>query len=67
MVSVDSQDQTDSVFLPDTERDDAHIVDVLIEERCPSFVSHWSWPVVRPALYRMLGYKKAVEKISWVL
>lgn len=61
MVSVDSQDQTDSVFLPDAERDDAHIVDVLIEERCPSFVAHWSWPVVRPALYRMLGYKKAVE------
>ena len=52
--------QTASAFLP--AEDDAarrHIVDRLIQERCPSFVSHWSWPVVRPVLYRMLGYGKA--------
>jgi putative hemolysin len=36
-----------------------HIVDILIEERCPSFVKHWSWPVVRPVIYQMLGYRKA--------
>ena len=41
--------------------DDKHIIDVMIEERCPSFVSHWTWPVVRPMLYRALGYKKAVR------
>ncbi len=36
-----------------------HIVDVLIEERCPSFVRHWTWPLVRPPLYQLLGYRKA--------
>ena len=38
---------------------EGHIVDILIEERCPSFVQHWTWPVVRPVLYSLLGYKKA--------
>ncbi|MAP95835.1 MAG: acyltransferase [Ponticaulis sp.] len=55
-----------ALFLPDEERDDAHIVDVLIEERCPSFVSHWTWPIIRPVLYRMLGYKRAVEMADLV-
>lgn len=55
-----------SVFLPDAERADAHIVDVLIEERCPSFVAHWTWPIVRPVLYRMLGYRRAVEMADFV-
>ncbi|MDZ4762599.1 MAG: 1-acyl-sn-glycerol-3-phosphate acyltransferase [Alphaproteobacteria bacterium] len=36
-----------------------HIVDILIEERCPSFVRHWTWPVVKPVLYALLGYRKA--------
>ena len=44
-----------------SERSDAHIVDILIEERCPSFVSHWSWPVVRPVIRQLLGYAKAVR------
>ena len=43
----------------DRETRDGHIVDILIEERCPSFVQHWTWPMVRPVLYRMLGYRKA--------
>ncbi|MBU6318417.1 MAG: 1-acyl-sn-glycerol-3-phosphate acyltransferase [Alphaproteobacteria bacterium] len=43
----------------DAQQRDGHIVDILIEERCPSFVQHWTWPVVRPVLYQMLGYKKA--------
>ncbi|MBI1339467.1 acyltransferase [bacterium] len=38
-----------------------HIVDILIEERCPSFVSHWSWPVVKPVLHTALGYRKALR------
>ena len=38
-----------------------HIVDILIEERCPSFVHHWSWPAVKPIIYAMLDYKKAVR------
>lgn len=45
----------------DPERTDAHIVDIMIEERCPTWVQHWSWPVVRPALYSMLGYRKALR------
>ena len=48
-----------SAFLQGLEESDSHIVDVLIEERCPSFVSHWTWPVVRPVLYSILGYAKA--------
>ncbi len=47
-----------SAFLP-TETRDAHIVDVLIEERCPSFAEHWTWPITRPMLYNLLGYAKA--------
>lgn len=37
-----------------------HIVDVLIAERATKFASHWSWPIVRPLLYPLLGYKRAV-------
>lgn len=48
-----------AVFMPEGATSDLHIVDELIQERCPSFVAHWTWPVVRPALYAMLGYKKA--------
>ncbi|HVY89092.1 MAG TPA: 1-acyl-sn-glycerol-3-phosphate acyltransferase [Hyphomonadaceae bacterium] len=45
----------------DPETRDGHIVDILIEERCPSWVKHWSWPVIRPVIYSMLGYKKAIR------
>lgn len=45
----------------DAETRDGHIVDIMIEERCPTWVSHWSWPVVRPALYGLLGYRKAIR------
>jgi putative hemolysin len=48
-----------SAFLPDVEREDTHIVDVLIEERCPELSTHWTWPVVRPILYKILGYGRA--------
>ncbi len=48
-----------SAFLEGLDEPDQHIVDTLIEERCPSFVNHWSWPAVRPVLYAMLGYGKA--------
>ncbi|MBR9834118.1 MAG: acyltransferase [Alphaproteobacteria bacterium] len=49
----------ESVFLADLADRDDHIVDVLIEERCPSFVRHWSWPALRPTLYSLLGYRRA--------
>lgn len=46
-------------FLPAAERIDAHIVDVLIEERCPRLRASSVWPVARPLLYALLGYGKA--------
>jgi putative hemolysin len=36
-----------------------HIVDVLIEERCPHFANSPAWPLVRPGLYRALNYAMA--------
>ena len=47
--------------------DDKHIIDVMIEERCPSFVDHWTWPIIRPALFRILGYKRAVRMADELL
>ncbi|HLI66130.1 MAG TPA: 1-acyl-sn-glycerol-3-phosphate acyltransferase [Caulobacteraceae bacterium] len=38
-----------------------HIVDELIEERAPSWVAKRSWPLIRPLLYRLLDYRKAVR------
>ena len=37
-----------------------HIVDVLIAERAPRLTTSGVWPLVRPALYALLGYPKAV-------
>ena len=37
----------------------AHIVDTLIEERAPKLSSSPVWPLVRPALYALLDYRKA--------
>jgi len=37
-----------------------HIVDVLIAERAPRLTKAWVWPLVRPVLYALLGYPKAV-------
>lgn len=37
-----------------------HIVDELIYERAPRLVKSGIWPVVRPPLYGILGYRKAV-------
>jgi putative hemolysin len=36
-----------------------HIVEVLIKERAPRLSSSAVWPLVRPALYRLLDYDKA--------
>jgi len=37
----------------------SHIVDALIEERAPHFVASPAWPLMRPALYALLGYRQA--------
>ena len=36
-----------------------HICDVLIAERAPRLTGSWTWPVVRPLLYRLLNYQAA--------
>ena len=38
---------------------DNHIVDVLIRERAPRLAAHPAWPLLRPALYRLLNYRRA--------
>ena len=50
-----------SAFAVPARLSDQHIIDELIEERCPSFVEHWSWPVLRPMLLTSLGYRTAVR------
>ncbi|MDC7682962.1 1-acyl-sn-glycerol-3-phosphate acyltransferase [Asticcacaulis sp. BYS171W] len=37
-----------------------HIVEELIQERAPKLVASAAWPVVKPVLYGVLGYGKAV-------
>ena len=49
----------DSAPLPARRR--PHIVDVLIAERAPRLTASPLWPVVRPALYGVLGYGAAVR------
>lgn len=42
-------------------RPSAHIVDVLIAERAPRLTGSPVWPLVRPVLYALLGYRHAVS------
>jgi putative hemolysin len=58
-VTPGAKSGTLSAFLPVEERGDLHIVDVLIEERCPNLRASPLWPLARPVLYGMLGYRKA--------
>ena len=46
-------------FSPPVAPDTRHIIDVLIEERAPHLAASASWPLLRPAIYRMLHYKQA--------
>lgn len=57
---------THAAFLAELEASDDHIVDRLIKERCPSFVDHWSWPVIRPMLYSLLGYARACRTTDYL-
>jgi putative hemolysin len=38
-----------------------HIVDELIEERAPRLAGSAAWPLLKPLLHRLLGYRQAVE------
>lgn len=49
---------SDPFFAPSRRQDD-HIVDVLIAERAPRLTGSAAWPLVRPALYGLLGYGEA--------
>jgi len=42
-------------------RTNRHIVDQLIEERGQTLVKHPLWPLIRPALYKVLYYEQAVR------
>ena len=53
--------QDNTIFIPDDEDPNLHIIDTLIRERCPSLETHWTWPITRPILYSMLGYRMAVK------
>lgn len=57
--SLPSRTKSASAFAAPAPRANMHIVDELIEERCPSFASHWTWPLMRPVLLSLLGYRKA--------
>ena len=56
-----------SAFLDVDENFDQHIVDVLIEERCPRLCTSRSWPIVRPVLYKLLGYGKARQMADKII
>lgn len=58
--SVPARNGRTSAFAVTRKNEDQHIIDELIEERCPSFVNHWTWPVLRAPLLGMLGYNTAV-------
>ena len=45
--------------VPDARAGAPHIVDVLIAERAPRLRASWAWPLARPPLYALLGYRKA--------
>ena len=38
---------------------DPHIIDTLIAERAPRLTGSPAWPLLKPALYRLLDYRKA--------
>ena len=51
---------TADALTPST-RPEPHICDVLIAERAPRLTASPFWPVLRPALYRLLNYRHAVR------
>lgn len=48
-----------SAALPARRGQHDHIIDTLIVERAPKLAATPAWPLLRPALYRMLDYRKA--------
>lgn len=58
MTSMDAAAKNTPV--PQTRDPSKHIVDVLIEERAPHLSGGPLWPILRPLLYSVLNYDKAV-------
>lgn len=58
-VAVPGPNARPSAFLEGLSEADQHIVDVLIEERCPKLRASPGWPLIRPVLYSLLGYRRA--------
>lgn len=58
--AVATHDQTQPLARP------KHIVDVLIEERAPKLSTSAMWPLLRPLLYTVLNYDKAVRMADMI-
>ncbi|WP_395646876.1 GNAT family N-acetyltransferase [Terricaulis sp.] len=58
MTSMDAA--ANNTPVPQTGEPAKHIVDVLIEERAPHLSNGPWWPILRPLLYSVLNYDKAV-------
>lgn len=53
--------------LTTSRRSEPHVCDVLIAERAPRLTRSLFWPIVRPALYKLLNYRQAVRMADAVL
>lgn len=60
-LKVMTVESTTAAALPSRAPAPKHIVDVLIEERAPKLSGGPLWPLVRPPLFTLLNYNKAVR------
>ena len=58
MVDQTPKQTSASIFAP-TQNLDQHLIDQLILERCPTWSSHWSWPLISPIILGIMGYKRS--------
>lgn len=56
--------QQSSAFYVTPDDGTQHIVDVLIKERAPRLSSSLIWPLIKPVLYQLLGYKTGVNLVN---
>ena len=57
---------TDAAASPASQAAPKHIVDVLIEERAPKLSTGPLWPLIRPPLYTVLNYEKAIRMANQI-
>ncbi|MBJ7446472.1 MAG: 1-acyl-sn-glycerol-3-phosphate acyltransferase [Brevundimonas sp.] len=58
---------TPTASAPVKTKPEPHICEVLIAERAPRLTRSVVWPVVRPLLYRLLGFRHAVRMADAIL